>query len=303
MVREATLDDVGEIVEVYTTNPDRPLPKPIEEMGICEANSYGGPWMSVESCAIHINNLLAWGYDPLVVEHEGKVIAETEFYIGPDVPPLGKTLDVSVIFVHSDFQRMGAGTLLMEEMISRAGDSNCDHVTVSGCSSSQGFYDRFGFEHLLELITIDSPISDHIVTSGGSIFHPPEFAGVPPGFLWIGRFLHPTQKWREIHDGIKRRIPLLKEHSQCPGPKGRILNDGTHIFVAPEWGQTEKADGYCWSGEITDYTVKSMIDLASEEGYKQLCLQCHPDIVETVVRVSDSKPGGAFSIEGITIRD
>jgi len=45
--------------------------------------------MNIESGAIHLNNLLAWGFVPLVVEEKGKVIAEGEFYTGEDVPPLG----------------------------------------------------------------------------------------------------------------------------------------------------------------------------------------------------------------------
>ena len=115
--------------------------------------------MSVESCAIHLNNMLAWGRAPLVVEDRGMVIAETEYYVGPDVPPLDATLDVSVIFVHSDYQRRGAGTVLMEEMISRAKGSGCRYVTVSGGLGAPGFYACFGFEHLLDLQTIDCDVS------------------------------------------------------------------------------------------------------------------------------------------------
>ena len=120
-VREATLDDTQDIVAVHLTSPDRPYDRPIDTLSIAERGDYGGPWMSVETCAIHVNNLLAWGYVPLVVEDEGKVIAETEFYIGRDVPPFGSTLDISVLYVHSDYQRRGAGSLLMEEMISHHG--------------------------------------------------------------------------------------------------------------------------------------------------------------------------------------
>ncbi len=66
IVREATLDDVRDIVAVHLTSPDRPFTEPVERLSIAERCSYGGPWMSVETCAIHLNNLLAWGYAPLV---------------------------------------------------------------------------------------------------------------------------------------------------------------------------------------------------------------------------------------------
>lgn len=82
-VREASLDD---ITAVYLTNPDRPYDRPVESLSIVERIGYGGSWMSVESCAIHLNNMLAWGRAPLVVEDRGMVIAETEYYVGPDAP-------------------------------------------------------------------------------------------------------------------------------------------------------------------------------------------------------------------------
>jgi hypothetical protein len=95
--------------------------------------------MSAETCAIHLNNLLAWGHTPLVVEDEGHVIAEAEYYIGADVPPLGTTLDISVLYVHSGFQCRGAGSLLMESMIARGKATDCDHLTVSGGVGSPEF--------------------------------------------------------------------------------------------------------------------------------------------------------------------
>lgn len=306
IVREARLDDVREIVEVYITNPDREFARPVEDMCIAERYGYGGPWMSVESCAIHMNSMLAWGYPPLVVEDRGRVIAETEFYVGRDVPPLSKTLDISVLYVHRDHQRRGAGSLLVEEMVSRAREAGCDHITISGCSPSQGFYERFGFRHLLDLSTINCQLSRDRSQPDHQGYVPMDFEPPPPGALWIGRFLSPTQKWREIHDCVKRREPILGDRIGLPQPVGiRTLHEGqgyTTGFVVPEWGDTKKADAYLWSEalEVTaiEPSMTQILALASNAGYDQLCLLCHPRAERTVARVTGLQPRRSWAIHG-----
>ena len=235
IVREATLDDTRDIVAVHLTNPDRPFDRPVESLSIAERIGHGGPWMSVESCAIHLNNLLAWGYAPLVVEDEGQVIAETEFYIGRDIPPLGTTLDISVLYVHLDFQRQGAGSLLMEEMIARARNAGCDHITVSGGVGSPEFYGRFGFSHALDLQVINRDVPLTTGPCARKPYVPGDFQAPPDGTLWIGRYLSPTQKWREIVDGIKKRDAVLSEHTDRPELIGTASrSDGVLGLCVPE---------------------------------------------------------------------
>ena len=214
IVREATLDDTQDIVTVHLTSPDRPFDQPIEELSISERCDHGGPWMSVESCAIHLNSLLAWGYAPLVVESEGTVIAEAEFYIGRDVPPFGASLDISVLYVHSDWQRRGAGSLLMEEMIRRGTDSSCEYMTVSGGVGSPAFYSRFGFAPVFDLKIVDCDVPPLTSSCDWDLYVPRDLEGPPEGTLWIGRFLSPRQKWREIVDRMKRRDAILPEYTE-----------------------------------------------------------------------------------------
>ena len=188
IVREATLNDTQDIVAVHLTEPDRPFERPIESLSIAEVCGYGGPWMTIETCAIHLNNLLAWNHVPLVVEDRDRVIAEAEFYIGQDIPPFGRTLDVSVLFVHSAFQRQGAGSLLMEEMIRRARKSGCECATVSSVGAP-AFYRRFGFSPAFDLDVIDCDVPAVAGPCDCEPITPADFERQPDGTLWIGRFL------------------------------------------------------------------------------------------------------------------
>jgi len=299
IVREATLDDTQDIVRIYLTNPGRPFDRPIEELSVAERYSYGGPWMSVESCAIHLNNMLAWGHVPLVVEDEGKAIAETEFYIGKDIPPLGTTLDISVLYVHSDFQRRGAGSLLVQEMISRAKREKCHYVTVSGGLGAPGFYARFGFSHILSLETADCNVPEEANVCTCVSYTPEDFEELPKGSLLIGRFLSPSQKWREIVDSMKRRDAILPERAEWPRPEGRYSESDEFLsFLVPGWKNRAEADVYCWSEELTPKIVSELLSHARLAGYKHACLLCHPEVAKLVGEVCKSTPHPSWQIWG-----
>jgi len=299
IVREATLDDTQEIVGIYLTNPGRPFDRPIEELSVAERYSYGGPWMSVESCAIHLNNMLAWGHVPLVVEDEGKVIAETEFYIGKDIPPLGTTLDISVLYVHSDFQRRGAGSLLVQEMISRAKREKCHYVTVSGGLGAPGFYARFGFSHILSLEAVDCNVPEEANVCTCVSYTPEDFEELPKRSLLIGRFLSPSQKWREIVDSMKRRDAILPERAEWPRPEGRYSESDEFLsFLVPGWKNRAEADVYCWSEELTPKIVSELLSHARLAGYKHACLLCHPEVAKLVGEVCKSTPHPSWQIWG-----
>lgn len=298
-VREASLDDTKYITAIHLTNPDRPFDRPVESLSIAECIGYGGDWMSVESCAIHLNNLIAWGCAPLVVEDGGKVIAEAEFYIGPDIPPLGTTLDISVIFVHSDFQRRGAGTMLMEEMISRAERGNCSYVTVSGGLGAPGFYARFGFEHLLDLQAIDCDVPQVPAAAACRCrpYVPADFAKPPECPLWIGRFLSPSQKWQEIVNGMRKRDIILRERAAWPEPIGRLSEGRNFLGFLIPWEPTH-ADVYCWAEGLTSDAISEMLTHARLAGYTRACLLCHPDVGSLVSEVCRAVPSRPRSIWG-----
>jgi GNAT superfamily N-acetyltransferase len=299
IVRKAMLDDTQDIVAVHLTNPDRPFVRPIESLSIAERCDYGGPWMSVESCAIHLNNLLAWGYAPLVVEDEGRVIAEAEFYMGRDTPPFGATLDISVLYVHSDSQRRGAGSLLMEEMIRRGRDSSCEYMTVSGGVGSPAFYGRFGFSPVLDLKILDCDVPPLTSSCDLDLYVPGDFGGPPEGTLWIGRFLSPCQKWREIVDRMKRRDAILSEHAEHPSVVGRHSRSQRFSgFLVPEWGDPAKADVYCWCERLTTQMVCELLAQAHLAGYSQACLLCHPQVAEVVVGVCECSTSRSWPIWG-----
>lgn len=56
-----------------------------EELSVEERWSHGGPWMSIETCSIHLNYLLTNNQYPLVAEINGRIVGELELYIGEEI--------------------------------------------------------------------------------------------------------------------------------------------------------------------------------------------------------------------------
>ena len=140
IIRKATLDDVKAIVEVHTAG---------EDIGgsLLERYSSGGPWMSLETLAIHLNNLLLDGQLVAVAELDGKIVGEAEVLFSKE--PIGgeikKIAHVDVIEVHPDYRGMGIGRALIEFAEDVAREEGAELMTAQPDKSALGFYGRLGF--------------------------------------------------------------------------------------------------------------------------------------------------------------
>ncbi|WP_456421379.1 N-acetyltransferase family protein [Thermococcus sp.] len=139
-IRSATLEDVREIAEVHTAG---------EELrgSIFQRYSAGGPWMSVETLAIHINNLLLDNQLVAVAELDGKIVGEVEVLFSEE-PVLGRQMriaHVDVIEVHPDYRGRGIGRALMGFVEAIAKERKAQLLTVSPDENAEGFYKKLGF--------------------------------------------------------------------------------------------------------------------------------------------------------------
>ncbi|ASJ12076.1 GNAT family N-acetyltransferase [Thermococcus thioreducens] len=140
-IRLATLDDVGGIVALHTAN---------ERLSgnLYERYTRGGPWMSVETCAIHLNNLLLDDQLVAVAELKGIIVGEVEVLFSEE--PVGGRLrkigHVDVIEVHPDYRGRGIGRLLMEFVGEVAKERKVEMLTVQPDEDAEGFYRKLGFD-------------------------------------------------------------------------------------------------------------------------------------------------------------
>ena len=155
-VRIASLDDVrgitnvhcSDITEWYKWIGNKQATAKYEELSISERFLHGGPWMSVETCAIHINYLLTSGQYPLVAEYNGKIVGELELIIGPEKGVLNKTGFIDILVVHRNFRRRGIGTFLVNRAIEIAKEKKCNTLSVWPEKRAIPFYEKCGFRKI-----------------------------------------------------------------------------------------------------------------------------------------------------------
>lgn len=101
-----------------------------EDLTVEEHWGHGGPWMSIESCSIHLNYLLTYNQYPIVAKVDDKVAGELEVYIGKEKGILGKTAFIDVLTVHGKFRGRGIGGLLINKALKIALENKCDTLSV-----------------------------------------------------------------------------------------------------------------------------------------------------------------------------
>ncbi len=144
-VRKATLDDVRGIVDVHTAGED------LSGLSVGERYLRGGPWMCVETLAIHINNLLLKNQLPVVAELDGRIVGEAEVLFSEE--PLGgrtrRIAHLDVIEVHPDFRGRGVGKTILEFIEKTARERRSEFITTQPDEDAVGFYRKLEFSELL----------------------------------------------------------------------------------------------------------------------------------------------------------
>jgi len=153
-IRLATLDDVKGITDVHCSDIDKwfkieqgkKVAVPYDRLSIWERYEHGGPWMSIETCAIHLNYLLLAGQYPIVAEMEGRIIGELELYAGQEKGVLGKTAFMDILEVHKNFRRRGVGRKLVDFANKIAEEMNCETLSVWPDENAIPFYKKCGID-------------------------------------------------------------------------------------------------------------------------------------------------------------
>jgi len=169
-IRIASLDDVKGITEVHCSDVDKWYKwegdKKVEasygELSVEERFLHGGPWMSIETCAIHLNYVLNSRQYPLVAKVNGKIVGELELYVGDEGGRLGRTAFIDVMVVHKDFRRRGIGRALIEKAREIAIKKGCDTLAVWPEKEVVPFYEKCGLKEVAyDIVHLSVDLSKH----------------------------------------------------------------------------------------------------------------------------------------------
>jgi GNAT superfamily N-acetyltransferase len=178
-IRHANPNDAAEIFAVHASNDD-----PMQ-------------WDDLDECREYIEWMAGLETPPIVAEFQNKIVGDMTIWWGQDVPELGRSLDISTLYIHREHHRQGAGSALIQQAAQIAGKHNCKSISVRPNSTSIEFYEKTGFApklHLQEFL-LTTPRFEKSAAFEFRQIHLATLA-IPEGsFLQTWRILHPKQLW------------------------------------------------------------------------------------------------------------
>jgi GNAT superfamily N-acetyltransferase len=282
-VRLATLQDTAAICAVHCSDvpqwtrlsaDGQLIVTDYEALSLYERWQHGGAWLSLETCAVHLNRLLAGSGFPLVACVDGRVVAEAEVYESFEPPPFGHNLEIGVINTHAEHQRRGYGKALVAYMLEMARMMRCERLCVSD-AAAQGFYEKLGFRHTLSGYGVRFPTE-----SGRVLYQAVELKQRDPNqvkgwYMPFGRYRGSRQEWDKLFPqdwaaGIPELLNRVAIHLQMTLSSGQRL---IAFLSEPEQegalvGEMHLA---CWSERPpTPLMVAALSDWAYRQGIPSL---------------------------------
>ncbi|NJF24993.1 N-acetyltransferase [Thermococcus sp. Bubb.Bath] len=253
VVRKATLDDVMGIVNVHTAEEE------LSDLSVRERYLRGGPWMSVETCAVHINALLLDGQFSLVAEFNRKIVGEAEVFLSEELVR-GKPTRIShldVIGVHPDLRGKGIGRALVEH-IEQTLEGKAEFLTTQPDEEALGFYRKLGFHEVLyENWLVEVSTTEFSGDNATPLkFFPWE--SVKDLELVAGRFQSSYDMWFSSFRDLFAGVHELAE-------AGKIGD--SYYVLKPLPGRPGKASLFLW-GDAKD--IPNAIGRAGELGFKSV---------------------------------
>ena len=277
-VRTATLDDTAAITAVHTSNVERwqrlLASGAVEDVDRADLNiyerwQYGGPWMSVETCAVHLTHLLRGAGIPVVAELEGRVVGHGEAFAGEEPAPFGKHLQVSVLFVHAEYAGRGVEQALLNHMVAVARELDCQRVCI-GNEDAQQFYAGEGWRKL----TVVRPVT--WLPRTGQVFyqstpHPSADPAQIKGWsMPLGRGQSARQEWESRWPTLWMAVPQLRDQ-RVERLKFTAAGGTLFVMYAESIYDQRWAHVYVWAGTpLTGPMVTAINDRAHKLGFRRL---------------------------------
>lgn len=276
-IRQAVLDDTRAISALFRERisawqrllPDGQVEDvDYDSLSVYERWLHGGAWMTVETGAVFLNNLLLGAGVPMVAEHDGRVYGYAEAYPNHEIEPFGEHLHIgSVIAPDGETEdalvdsfvmtararklmRLTASTALGEEAsaaLARRGGASIMtlHRYALAARTGQGFYRA-----------VDLTQTNRDTINGWA--------------MPVGRDTSPRHAWETL---IQPMFDTMPELAQRRVHRLRMSAAGQDVVVycRQQMFEPRSADLAMWSPKgLQPQTVIAVRDWAHREGYRTL---------------------------------
>lgn len=277
-VRLATLADTAAITAIHQSHKTvwerydaqgQPVSVPYSELTLYERWQQGGPWVSIETCAVHLNRLLAGSGMPLVAEIDGQVRATAEVYEGFEPAPFGHHLNLAAIITHADYAGRGLGTALLRYIAEMARLMKCERLTVSH-ADGRDFYIKQGFRLLRSGVGVRIPAQ-----AGRAFYQASELTDRNPEQIknWhmpLGHYQSARQEWEKLFPqdwaaGVPEILNIATAHL-------KLTVTGQNLIVfTQESDQPGEVHLSCWAARpLSNPILTALRDRAHRDGYHTL---------------------------------
>ncbi len=279
-VRQATLADAASITALHNLNVDswtrrrlngEDVPVDYGDLTLFERWQNGGPWASVEMCAVHLANLLR-GSDgiPLIAEIEGKVGAEAEVFIGHEPEPFGHHINVSKLVVHPEFDHVGLGSALLTYILQIGEAIRCKRVTVADGEADAALYEhhRFTRSHIGQRLAI--------TTQGGRVFYKAsdlktfDPAQITGWHMPLGRCQNAREEWDRMPPGFWNSVPEIVEIESA---RLHITVTGQEAYALMQQDRDDptQVHAFVWTKRpVNSLLIMALRDWATRQDYTTL---------------------------------
>jgi GNAT superfamily N-acetyltransferase len=293
-VRSAALDDTLAISALWRShitvwqrvNPEAKVEDvAYDALTIYERWQHGGPWMSVETAAIHLSHLLRGAGIPLVVESGGQVVAYAEAYHGVESAPFGDHLHLAHLVVHADHAQDGLEDALLSDLLEQARLYKCQRLTANSVGSDPeacARYERHGLQPVgrWSRLTLSAK-------SGQGFYKVVEHFNANPAqisdwFMPIGRLGSARQQWETLWPRTWNALPEIAVRRTH---RVHFSASGQEAYLCCQQGlyAPRNADIYLWSPKpLTGQMLTALRDWTHREGYRTLVMFVSEETAKTL---------------------
>lgn len=311
-VRQATLDDTAAIAELHCARipvwqrldaEGRVQDVEREELSIYERWQHGGPWMTVETGALHLSHLLHGAGTPLVVEQDGKIVACTILYEGDEPEPYGRHLSMEHPTVLPGLEQKNAVSALLAAAREQMQERELGRLLLPlVLPELQEEYASRGFSVRARIQRLGIPARVGQGFYRSSDWTDPAPRKIAGWYMPIGRVGSARQQWEMLWPDTWGAVAEMRQHRVH-----RLQFDASGhealICCRQQPYAARDAEIYCWSPRpLTRQLLTALRDWAHRTGYRTLVFNVEEDSVAMLG--AEAEPDGfSLAVYGLDLED
>lgn len=268
---------------------------PYDTLSIYERWLHGGPWMSVETAAIHLSHLLRGAGIALVAILDGQILAYAEAYHGVEPAPFGDHLHLAQLTITAGHENNGLEDALLTHLLDQTRSSNCQRLTatcIQGDSLTDALYRRHEMQPITRLGRLTLPAK-----SGQGFYKVVENFNANPAqiaewFMPVGRFGSARQAWETLWP---RTFNALPEIAARRVHRVRFSASGQEAFLYCQQAlyAPRNVEISLWSPKpLTSQMLTALRDWTHSEGYRTLVMLVNDETAK--ILGPEAEPDGYY---------